>query len=194
MNNLNKILDLIKKTGDKMVVTDRDGEESFVIMPLFEYEEIVDSEKPFGRMSEKELLDSVERDIAVWRAEHGDELFRSEYPNESELPEFMDDEQLEEPEFFEDEEDPVKSSLHSDHGTGDEDEEIEVGEGGPIKYEDIPPPPSIEVSDIMEDDTENETPVIDMSLNDEEEKGVSDASEEGESEWEEEGFAEEPVF
>jgi hypothetical protein len=38
MNNFKRILDLVRRTGDKLVVTDPDGEQAFVVMDLDEYE------------------------------------------------------------------------------------------------------------------------------------------------------------
>ena len=38
MNNFQRILDLVRRTGDKMVVTDPNGDDAYVIMDLDEYE------------------------------------------------------------------------------------------------------------------------------------------------------------
>lgn len=74
MNNFKKILNLIKKTGDKMVVTDENGDSSFVVMPLDEYERIVEGSNELGGLSENELWNKVDRDIALWKQSHNDEF------------------------------------------------------------------------------------------------------------------------
>ena len=39
--NWQKFLDLVKKTGDRLIITDRDEGEAYVVMSLSEYEDIV---------------------------------------------------------------------------------------------------------------------------------------------------------
>jgi len=204
--NIERILNLIKKTGDKVIVSDSDplSGQDLVIMPLNEYEKIVESRGDYRQMSEKELLESVERDIALWRAEHEDKWDDMEPP----MPEPWEMEKDRLP--WEDEEireiEDIKVNKEENVGTGldlsedgeipefmSEDEEDEGNE--PIKYEDIPPPPDLGVSDLMGEDNlpELEEPVIEMDKEDEE-SNFSDSEggfEEGD---EEEGFVEEPVF
>lgn len=37
-----RILDLVKRTGDRMVVTDRDGDNAYVVMGIDQYEDLLD--------------------------------------------------------------------------------------------------------------------------------------------------------
>jgi len=39
--NWQKFLDLVKKTGDRLIVTDRDEGEAYVVMSLSEYEDLI---------------------------------------------------------------------------------------------------------------------------------------------------------
>ncbi|NIP32767.1 hypothetical protein GWN26_08050 [Candidatus Saccharibacteria bacterium] len=39
--NWNKFLNLVKKTGDRLIVTDKDEGEAYVIMSLSEYEDMI---------------------------------------------------------------------------------------------------------------------------------------------------------
>lgn len=224
MNNLNKIINLIKKTGDKFVVLDEYGE-SFVVMPLNDYEKIVEGKSDYGQMSEKELFDSVERDISLWRAEHEDyENMEPPMPEPWEMEKEswerkplpfsdFDKEELEpsweEDEDFFDAHDSKWGAVDAEDESltmpWDEDEEIEETkrdkfsipkerfehqEGSePIKYEDIPSPPSVNISDIM-DNEEKKEEIIDMSFEDED----SDFSIEDKEEEESEEFMEESVF
>lgn len=43
-NHLKRVLSLVRKTGDTMIVVDRDGEESFVVMDLDQYEMLLDAQ------------------------------------------------------------------------------------------------------------------------------------------------------
>lgn len=88
MNNFDKILNLVKKTGDKIVVMSEDGMTNFLVMPLSEYEKIVEGKSEVINLTEDELLGKINRDIALWkenqRSEHGldwqggPEFFKSE--------------------------------------------------------------------------------------------------------------------
>jgi PHD/YefM family antitoxin component YafN of YafNO toxin-antitoxin module len=46
-NHLKRVLNLIKKTGDTMVVVDKEGEDSFVVMDLDQYEMLLDSQMEY---------------------------------------------------------------------------------------------------------------------------------------------------
>lgn len=46
-NHLKRVLNLVRKTGDTMVVVDKDGQESFVVMDLDQYEMLLDGSLGF---------------------------------------------------------------------------------------------------------------------------------------------------
>lgn len=63
---LQKAINLSKKTGDKIIVVDSaDPRNSFVVMSLDEYEKIVEERSGIKSLTEDELLDKINRDIAV---------------------------------------------------------------------------------------------------------------------------------
>lgn len=66
MKNLNKILELIRKTGDRFVFEDENGR-IFIIMDIDDYEGIVLQNSQVNGLSERELLNKINKDIAVWR-------------------------------------------------------------------------------------------------------------------------------
>lgn len=43
-NHLKRVLSLVRKTGDTMIVVDKDGQESFVVMDLDQYEMLLDAQ------------------------------------------------------------------------------------------------------------------------------------------------------
>jgi hypothetical protein len=66
MKNLDKILSLIAKTGDKFITSSPDGD--FVIMSLMAYESLLNKSNPnLDEMSEDELIDKINEEIAEWR-------------------------------------------------------------------------------------------------------------------------------
>jgi hypothetical protein len=66
MKNLKRILELIRKTGDRFIFEDEEGQ-VFVIMDIDDYEGIILQNSQVNGLSEKELLNKINKDIAVWR-------------------------------------------------------------------------------------------------------------------------------
>jgi hypothetical protein len=67
---LQKVINLIKKTGDRLIVFDRaKPDETFVIMGLKDYENIAIGRSDVRGLTEDELLDRINRDIAIWKSE-----------------------------------------------------------------------------------------------------------------------------
>jgi hypothetical protein len=69
-NQLQKAINLAKKTGDRLIVYDMStGEDAYVVMGLDEYEKLVTGNNHVKDLTEDELLDKINRDIAVWKNE-----------------------------------------------------------------------------------------------------------------------------
>lgn len=91
---LNRIFNLIRETGDRLVVADNESNEVFVLMPIDDYENIVglskgvgfgdsgddegeektdyiaprDEVSGIGSLSEQKFLEKINDDIAEWRS------------------------------------------------------------------------------------------------------------------------------
>lgn len=73
-DKLQKIINLAKRTGDRIIVLGEDESQSpFVVMSIEEYERIVDGSGPVKNLSEQEMLDKINRDISIWRSSHNTE-------------------------------------------------------------------------------------------------------------------------
>ena len=69
-NQLKKIIKLAKKTGDRLIVFDQENEDlSYVIMPVENYERLVVKNSGVKGLTEDELLDKINRNIAIWKSE-----------------------------------------------------------------------------------------------------------------------------
>lgn len=68
-SSISKVFDLIKKTGDRCVVLPENGDEPFVLMSLPEYERLALGKTSVADLTENELLDKINRDIAVWKSQ-----------------------------------------------------------------------------------------------------------------------------
>jgi hypothetical protein len=69
-NQLERAINLAKKTGDRLIVFDSVRQDSaFVVMSINEYEKLALSKNEVRNLTENELLDKINRDIAVWKNE-----------------------------------------------------------------------------------------------------------------------------
>lgn len=81
-NQLKRLLNLIKKTGDRLVVADKESDDIFVLMNLEDYEDLSDvTDENFSRdfkdrpelaehspavLTDEEMVDEINSDIADW--------------------------------------------------------------------------------------------------------------------------------
>jgi hypothetical protein len=68
---LERALNLIRKTGDKVIIVDPGDESAYVVMGLDDYENIAGTEKGRDLTEEKvpDKIDKINQDIALWREE-----------------------------------------------------------------------------------------------------------------------------
>jgi len=67
MPNFQKLVNLLKKTGDKAIILEESGEPGYVIMTVADYEDLILGKSGVSGLTEVELLDKINRDIAVWK-------------------------------------------------------------------------------------------------------------------------------
>ena len=69
-DQLQKAIKLAKKTGDRLIVFDPSNTNlAYVVMTLEEYERLVVKKSEVKDLTEDELLDKINRDIAIWKSE-----------------------------------------------------------------------------------------------------------------------------
>ncbi|MBU4332680.1 type II toxin-antitoxin system Phd/YefM family antitoxin [Patescibacteria group bacterium] len=66
-DQLQQITDLIEKTGDKAIVL-KENKPAYVLMTLKDYERLILGKYEVKGLTEEELLDKINREIAVWRS------------------------------------------------------------------------------------------------------------------------------
>lgn len=68
---LERVFNLIRKTGDKVVIVDQNDETAYVVMNLDDYEKMAGAARgrglTEGRASDK--IEKINQDIALWREE-----------------------------------------------------------------------------------------------------------------------------
>lgn len=66
-NPLDKIVNLIKKTGDNSIILDSHGEPQYVVMSFEKYQKMVTADKDLAGLTESQLLEKINEDVAAWR-------------------------------------------------------------------------------------------------------------------------------
>ncbi|MEK7202974.1 MAG: hypothetical protein AAB653_01535 [Patescibacteria group bacterium] len=99
-DQLQKAINLAKKTGDRLIVFDSSKPENvFVVMSLKDYESLILGRSEVKNLTEDELLDKINRDIAIWKSEQDmEQVFEKidKIPNVIEQAEIERKEQREE--------------------------------------------------------------------------------------------------
>jgi hypothetical protein len=73
-DQLQKAINLARKTGDKLIVVDSSKPENvFVVMSLKDYENLVLGKSEVRGLTEDDLLDKINRDIAIWKSDQIEE-------------------------------------------------------------------------------------------------------------------------
>jgi len=92
-DQLQKAINLAKKTGDKLIVFDSAKPDNiFIVLSLKDYENLVLGKSEVRGLTEDGLLDKINRDIAIWKSDHEEEEnfdiipdYFKELPNKQEV-------------------------------------------------------------------------------------------------------------
>jgi len=90
MQAIKKVLEIINKTGDRCIIVSENSDEAYAIMSLVEYERIMIGKSEISKLTEDELLDKINRDIAVWKSQQKEVEENRDWEQESQdqIPEF----------------------------------------------------------------------------------------------------------
>ena len=103
-SQLQKAINLAKKTGDGLIVFDQTKTDNgYVVMSIDQYEDLTLGRGSVRNLTEDQLLDKINRDIAVWKSENDFSAFESKKKYNFEKDdcggfEFEDEENFEEDE------------------------------------------------------------------------------------------------
>ncbi len=81
-NSIEKVIELIKKTGDKCIILDAEGNPQYVAMRFKDYEKIVYGNFDVKGLTEDELIERINRSIATWRATQTESRLKDWEPSE----------------------------------------------------------------------------------------------------------------
>ena len=100
MKNLNKILELIRKTGDRYLFEDETGD-LYIILSAKDYESLIFKYSEVKNFSEEELLNKINKDIAIWKATQEDEKLLEDWQDLEPKTEEKSKEENEDQYYFE---------------------------------------------------------------------------------------------
>ena len=80
MKDLKKILDLLRKTGERFLLAD-DDDNFFIILSAADYENLLLKHSEIKDFSEEELLNKINKDVAIWKAAQEDEKLLADWQN-----------------------------------------------------------------------------------------------------------------
>lgn len=75
-NSMEKIISLVKRTGDRCVVVDVEGNPLYVVLSFAEYEKLISGSENLAALNEDEMLDKINRDVASWRSNQQEQQLR----------------------------------------------------------------------------------------------------------------------
>lgn len=95
--NWKKILDFIRRTGDRAIIADPESDEIFVLTTLSDYEQKILRKSPVKGLTEDQLLDRINQDIAVWQSTKETEVDDYKVLEEEDVEEVEEDRYYVEP-------------------------------------------------------------------------------------------------
>jgi hypothetical protein len=72
-SQINRVIKLVRRTGDKVVLMDNESDAVMMLMELEAYEKILNNSESVEKLTEEELMEKINRDVAVWRANNDKE-------------------------------------------------------------------------------------------------------------------------
>ncbi len=90
---LQKLIELSNKTGDRLIVFDPSNRQSaYVVMGVNDYEKMAVGMSEVRGLTEDELLDKINRDIAIWKSDKIDDDIESKFDKYSLRKQTIEDE------------------------------------------------------------------------------------------------------
>lgn len=78
-----KILRIIEKTGDKCIVFEEKTDDAYVVMSLDAYDKIVSNNSHIASLTEDQLLNKINSDIALWKSNQETDIVQEKFSDES---------------------------------------------------------------------------------------------------------------
>lgn len=70
MSSLQELIDLAKRTGDRLIIHDPYTERNMVIMDIDQYKGLVMGREQVRNLTSREMVEKINRELSVWRNNH----------------------------------------------------------------------------------------------------------------------------
>ncbi|MBP6859675.1 MAG: hypothetical protein KBC69_03600 [Candidatus Magasanikbacteria bacterium] len=67
-SQIDRVIKLVRRTGDKVVLMDNESDAVMMLMELGSYEKMLANSEGVEKLTEEELMEKINRDVAIWRA------------------------------------------------------------------------------------------------------------------------------
>lgn len=68
-NQLDRIIRLVRRTGDRFVIMDKETDQTMVVMNLDEYENLLNDTSCLENLEEEDMLNKLNNDISRWQVQ-----------------------------------------------------------------------------------------------------------------------------
>lgn len=68
MSSLEQLIELARKTGDRLIIHDPQGGRDLVVMDVAQYKQLLRGSEKIADMDERDFVQKLQRDIAVWES------------------------------------------------------------------------------------------------------------------------------
>ncbi|PIR74001.1 MAG: hypothetical protein COU35_04835 [Candidatus Magasanikbacteria bacterium CG10_big_fil_rev_8_21_14_0_10_47_10] len=74
-NSIERLINLARRTGDRLIVHDPIGGKDLVIMDVEQYKQLLDGRESIAEMGAQAFVDKIHRDISIWESNREDDDF-----------------------------------------------------------------------------------------------------------------------
>ncbi len=79
---LNRVLDLVRRTGDRCVILDKESDAVFVMMDVGEYEFLLNDSHQEKDIDESDMVERANRELSYWRSRQAGEAVEIDHSEE----------------------------------------------------------------------------------------------------------------
>ena len=95
--SLDRLIDLAKRTGDRLIIHDPYSNRDMVIMDVEQYTRLLEGRTFVHDLTSQQMVDKINRDVSIWRSNHEEdeqeELAAGLYEEVLDMPLFQQDEE-----------------------------------------------------------------------------------------------------
>ncbi|MBP9760644.1 MAG: hypothetical protein KBD15_00160 [Candidatus Magasanikbacteria bacterium] len=143
--SLDRLIDLAKRTGDRLIIHDPYTNRDMVIMDVDQYTRLLEGRTSVHDLTSQQMVDKINRDVSIWRSNHEEdeqeELAAGLYEEVLDMPLFQENFEQDDEDSSEDDWESIGDVVEEHYGDFFQKETSSVSEKvthTPFSYEDLP--------------------------------------------------------